>query len=112
MSPFTWLPGLAADFLSAIASALASVSPSNQAGYRIAVTGLQRSGKTVFVTSFVHALLHAKDAPVEAFPFFPGASACARSSCRTFPACRRSPTASASPTFWPSRRAGRRPPKG
>jgi predicted YcjX-like family ATPase len=25
----------------------------------------------VFVTSFVHALLHAKDAPIEAFPFFP-----------------------------------------
>jgi predicted YcjX-like family ATPase len=32
---------------------------------------LQRAGKTVFVTSFVHALLHAKDAPIEAFPFFP-----------------------------------------
>ena len=27
--------------------------------HRIAVTGLQRSGKNVFVTSFVHALLHA-----------------------------------------------------
>ncbi len=71
MSPFARLPGLAADSLGAIASALASVSPLNQAGYRIAVTGLQRAGKTVFVTSFVHALLHAKDAPVEAFPFFP-----------------------------------------
>ena len=37
MSPFTRLPGLAADSLDAIASALASVSPLNQAGYRIAV---------------------------------------------------------------------------
>lgn len=71
MSPLTRLPGLAMDSLDAIASVLASVSPLKQAGYRIAVTGLQRSGKTVFVTSFVHALLHAKDAPVEAFPFFP-----------------------------------------
>jgi predicted YcjX-like family ATPase len=71
MSPFARLPGLAADSLDAIAAALATVLPLNQAGYRIAVTGLQRSGKTVFVTSFVHALLHAKHAPVEAFPFFP-----------------------------------------
>ena len=71
MTPFTRLPGLAADSLDAVVSALASLSPLNRAGYRIAVTGLQRSGKTVFVTSFVHALLHAKDAPVEAFPFFP-----------------------------------------
>ena len=71
MIPIARLPTLAADSLDAVASALASLSPLNQAGYRIAVTGLQRSGKTVFVTSFVHALLHAKDAPVEAFPFFP-----------------------------------------
>jgi len=71
MMPIARLPTLAADSLDAIASALASLSPLNQAGYRIAVTGLQRAGKTVFVTSFVHALLHAKDAPVEAFPFFP-----------------------------------------
>ena len=70
MNTFSWLGDLAADSLDAVASALSVVLPSS-AGYRIAVTGLQRSGKTVFVTSFVHALLHARDAPVEAFPFFP-----------------------------------------
>ncbi|MPZ31101.1 MAG: YcjX family protein [Rhodospirillales bacterium] len=71
MTLFPRLGGLAADSLDAIASALASASPLSRGSYRIAVTGLQRAGKTVFVTSFVHALLHAKDAPVEAFPFFP-----------------------------------------
>ena len=63
--------GLAAASLDAIASALAVASPLGHDAWRIAVTGLQRAGKTVFVTSFVHALLHAKDAPIEAFPFFP-----------------------------------------
>jgi len=43
----------------------------NHESHRIAVTGLQRSGKTVFVTSLTHALLHASDAPKAAFPFFP-----------------------------------------
>ena len=71
MTPFSRLGGLAAASLDAIASALASASPLQRDSYRIAVTGLQRAGKTVFVTSFVHALLHAKDAPIEAFPFFP-----------------------------------------
>ena len=71
MTPFFRLGGLAAASLDAIASALASASPLQQNSYRIAVTGLQRAGKTVFTTSFVHALLHAKDAPIEAFPFFP-----------------------------------------
>jgi hypothetical protein len=71
MTPFSRLGGLAADSLDAIASALARASPLTRNSYRIAVTGLQRAGKTVFVTSFVHALLHAKDAPIEAFPFFP-----------------------------------------
>jgi uncharacterized protein len=71
MTPFARLGGFAADSLDAVAAALASASPLKQGGYRIAVTGLQRAGKTVFVTSFVHALLHAKDAPIEAFPFFP-----------------------------------------
>ena len=71
MTPFFRLGGLAAASLDAIASALASASPLQQNSYRIAVTGLQRAGKTVFTTSFVHALLHAKDAPIEDFPFFP-----------------------------------------
>ncbi len=71
MTPLARLGGLAAQSFDAIASALAAASPLNTGSYRIAVTGLQRAGKTVFVTSFVHALLHAKDAPVEAFPFFP-----------------------------------------
>ena len=112
MTPFSRLGGLAAASLDAIASALASASPLQRNSYRIAVTGLQRAGKTVFVTSFVHALLHAKDAPIEAFPFFPGASACALSSFWTSRACRAFPTPSASPSFWPSRRAGRRRRKG
>jgi predicted YcjX-like family ATPase len=71
MTPLSRLGGLAAASLDAIASALATASPLQRNSYRIAVTGLQRAGKTVFVTSFVHALLHAKDAPIEAFPFFP-----------------------------------------
>jgi predicted YcjX-like family ATPase len=71
MTPFPRLAGLAAASLDAIASALASASPLQHNSYRIAVTGLQRAGKTVFTTSFVHALLHAKGAPIEAFPFFP-----------------------------------------
>lgn len=71
MTPFARLGNIAADSLEAIATALSAASPLNHGSYRIAVTGLQRAGKTVFVTSFVHALLHAKDAPIEAFPFFP-----------------------------------------
>ncbi|WP_421997947.1 YcjX family protein [Reyranella sp.] len=71
LDPLSRLGDLAAGSLDAIASALATASPLGQGSHRIAVTGLQRAGKTVFVTSFVHALLHAKDAPVEAFPFFP-----------------------------------------
>src|SRR5215813_11166579 len=42
-----------------------------QPSQRLAITGLQRAGKTVFITSLAHALLHAKDAPADAFPFFP-----------------------------------------
>ncbi len=38
---------------------------------RIAVTGLQRSGKTVFITAFVHALVSARENPARALPFFP-----------------------------------------
>ena len=52
----------------ALAEAPTSLSPNR---YRIAITGLQRSGKTVFVTSFAHALLNAASAPKKAFPFFP-----------------------------------------
>jgi predicted YcjX-like family ATPase len=65
---------LAEASLDAVGSALAEVPgylSLNHASHRIAVTGLQRSGKTVFVTSFVHALLHAAEAPVADFPFFP-----------------------------------------
>ncbi len=65
---------LAGASLDAIGAALAEVPGFlnlNHDSHRIAVTGLQRSGKTVFVTSFVHALLQAADAPVADFPFFP-----------------------------------------
>lgn len=71
MGPFVRLGELAAGSLEVVASALDSAARLKRGSYRIAVTGLQRAGKTVFVTSFVHALLHAKDAPIEAFPFFP-----------------------------------------
>src|SRR5262245_17607434 len=72
MEGFTKLSGLAKAPFEAIANALSEVPRLlNHKGYRIAVTGLQRSGKTVFVTSLVHALLHAADAPQEDFPFFP-----------------------------------------
>jgi len=72
MTPLRRLRDLAGVSLEAIGAALADVPRSlNHQSHRIAVTGLQRSGKTVFVTSFVHALLHAADAPVADFPFFP-----------------------------------------
>jgi predicted YcjX-like family ATPase len=65
-----------ADFASvsfeAVGDALATIPRAlHHQSYRIAVTGLQRSGKTVFVTSFAHALLHAEKSNKEAFPFFP-----------------------------------------
>lgn len=72
MKPLTRLTGLAGGSLDAIGAALADIPRLlNQQSHRIAITGLQRAGKTVFVTSFTHALLHAADAPPEAFPFFP-----------------------------------------
>ncbi len=72
MTPLRRMGELAGASLEAIGAALAEVPgvPGRQS-HRIAVTGLQRSGKTVFVTAFVHALLHAADAPVSDFPFFP-----------------------------------------
>jgi uncharacterized protein len=58
--------------LDAAGAALAAVPTAlNHERHRIAITGLQRSGKTVFITSFVHALLHAASAPKQDFPFFP-----------------------------------------
>jgi len=74
MTPLRHLMDLAGASLDAIGAALAEVPGYlnlNHESHRVAVTGLQRSGKTVFVTSFVHALLHAADAPVADFPFFP-----------------------------------------
>lgn len=74
MTPLRLLRDLAGASLDAIGAALAEVPgvlSLNHDSHRIAVTGLQRSGKTVFLTSFVHALLHAADAPVADFPFFP-----------------------------------------
>ena len=71
MTPLRQLIDLAGASLDAIGSALADVPGSlslNHDSHRIAVTGLQRSGKTVFVTSFVHALLHAAGRTIEAKP--------------------------------------------
>jgi predicted YcjX-like family ATPase len=71
MMPLRRLKDLAGASLGTIGAALAELPGMGGEAHRIAVTGLQRSGKTVFVTSFVHALLHAADAPVADFPFFP-----------------------------------------
>lgn len=72
MKPFSRLTGLAGESLNSIATALSEVPGSLSHGsQRIAVTGLQRAGKTVFVTSLAHALLNAANAPKEDFPFFP-----------------------------------------
>jgi uncharacterized protein len=72
MNPLTRLRDLAGGSLDAIGAALSEVPRYlNHDSHRIAVTGLQRAGKTVFVTSLAHALLHAANASQEAFPFFP-----------------------------------------
>ncbi len=74
MTPLRQLIDLAGASLDAIGEALSDIPgylSLNHERHRIAVTGLRRSGKTVFVTSFVHALLQAADAPVADFPFFP-----------------------------------------
>lgn len=72
MKPITRLSNLAGGSLDAIGAALADIPRVlNHQSHRIAITGLQRAGKTVFVTSFTHALLHAAKAPIDAFPFFP-----------------------------------------
>ncbi|WP_428659300.1 YcjX family protein [Reyranella sp.] len=74
MTPLQRLTDLAGASIDAIGAALADIPgllTLNHDTHRIAVTGLQRAGKTVFVTSFVHALLQAADAPVADFPFFP-----------------------------------------
>lgn len=72
MSPFTRIAGLFSGGLDAIGAAFSDVtSQLNHESHRIAITGLQRAGKTVFVTSFAHALLNATKAPKADFPFFP-----------------------------------------
>jgi predicted YcjX-like family ATPase len=66
------LGGFARGSLAAVGAALSEVPTAlSHERYRIAITGLQRSGKTVFVTSFAHALLNAASAPKNVFPFFP-----------------------------------------
>ena len=56
--------------LESVGAAL-DATPLSHRRHRIAVTGLQRSGKTVFITAFAHALMTAARAPMAAFPFFP-----------------------------------------
>lgn len=70
MTPLSRLKNAAGSTLESLAAAL-DASPLSQRRHRIAVTGLQRSGKTVFITAFAHALLTADRAPMAAFPFFP-----------------------------------------
>ena len=70
VTPLSRLKTAAGSTLEGIAAAL-DASPLTHRRHRIAVTGLQRSGKTVFITAFAHALLTAARAPMAAFPFFP-----------------------------------------
>ncbi len=70
VTPLSRLKTVAGSTLESLAAAL-DASPLSQRRHRIAVTGLQRSGKTVFITAFAHALLTAAKAPMAAFPFFP-----------------------------------------
>lgn len=70
VTPFSRLRNAADSTLAGIAAAF-DASPLSQRRHRIAVTGLQRSGKTVFITAFAHALRTAAQAPMASFPFFP-----------------------------------------
>ena len=70
VTPFSRLKNAAGATLEGLAAAF-DASPLGQRRHRIAVTGLQRSGKTVFITAFAHALLTAARAPMASFPFFP-----------------------------------------
>ena len=77
---------------------------------RVAVTGLSRSGKTVFITSLVHHLLDGHGLPfLQAVHDgrYLGARLDRRASRRTS-----SPTPASTPISSPSRRAGRRRPTG
>jgi predicted YcjX-like family ATPase len=72
MGPIKKIRELASEGLDAVGAALSDVPRRlNHQTHRVAITGLRRSGKTVFVTSFAHALLNAPKAPNIAFPFFP-----------------------------------------
>lgn len=70
VTPLSRLKNAADSTLEGLAAAF-DASPLGQRRHRIAVTGLQRSGKTVFITAFAHALRTAAQAPMAAFPFFP-----------------------------------------
>lgn len=70
LTPFSRLKDAADSTLEGIAAAF-DASPLGQRRHRIAVTGLQRSGKTVFITAFAQALRTAGEAPMASFPFFP-----------------------------------------
>ena len=73
MSDFQRWTDLALSPLKAAGEALADLPVSlAHDRRRIAITGLQRSGKTVFITAFAHALLTARQEPAaKALPFFP-----------------------------------------
>lgn len=66
------LQGFATIAVDGITSALSYIPNQwNHRTYRIAVTGLRRSGKTVFLTSLTHALLGATKGTPLVLPFFP-----------------------------------------
>lgn len=113
MTPLARLRNLASASLNVLGMALSEVPRYlNHESHRIAVTGLQRAGKTVFVTSFTHALLHAANAPQEDFPFFPWRGQVHGVTLEDIPGIPRFPYRQrlddllADPPRWPERTAG------
>jgi predicted YcjX-like family ATPase len=112
-TPLARLRDLAGASLDALGTALSEIPRYlNHESHRIAVTGLQRAGKTVFVTSFAHALLHAANAPKEDFPFFPWRGQVHDVTLEDIPGIPRFPYRErleellADPPKWPERTAG------
>lgn len=86
-------------------------SPLSQRRHRIAVTGLQRRARPCSSPPSPMRSARPRKAPLASFPFFPGASMCATSSCWRSPACR-FPSRNGSISCWPSRRPGLAPTTG
>lgn len=111
VTPFSRLKTAAGSTLEGIAAAF-DASPLSQRRHRIAVTGLQRSGKTVFITAFAQALRTAAEAPMASFPFFPwreqvrGVELLAIPGVQRFPFEERLDQLLAEPPAWPAPTTG------